>query len=97
VVVQIESTPPTADVFRMPSEIKVGATPWKTELPSEAGMKVFLIKKPGFLDRKVEVDLRTGGTYTVKLARAAHRPQAAHPVEVRRKGEPVDPFRTPGT
>jgi hypothetical protein len=60
-------------------------------------MKVFLIKKPGFLDRKVEVDLRTGGTYTVKLARAAHRPQAAHPVEVRRKGEPVDPFRTPGT
>jgi serine/threonine protein kinase len=105
VVVQIESTPPGADVFRLPSETRVGATPWRAELPREAGTQRFVIKKSGYADKRVEVDLRTGGTQTVKLAKSARRsgagagagtPAAAAPAggsgPVRRKGEPVDPF-----
>ncbi len=111
VVVEIESTPRGADVYRLPSETKVGATPWHEELPSEAGVQVFLLKKPGFAEQRVEIDLRTGGTHTVKLARLVHRagptptpspaspaPQAPAPASapVRQKGQPVDPFaRTP--
>jgi len=102
VAVKIQSTPPGADVYRLPSETKVGVTPWAAELPSEAGMQVFVVKKSGYADRRVEVDLRGGGTQTVKLARVSRRAAPASTVaappsgagQVRRKGEPVDPFRT---
>ena len=95
VAVEIASTPRGAEVYRLPSETKVGATPWKAELPSEAGTQVFLIRKAGFADRRVEIDLRTGGTQTVTLLRAPRRPATppAGTGSVRRKGEPVDPFR----
>jgi len=94
VVVEIESTPPGAEVFRLPSETKVGATPWKAEVPSEPGTQVFLVKKSGFADRRVEIDLRTGGARTVSLPRAVHRSGTPAPSgSVRRKGEPVDPFK----
>ena len=104
VAVQIDSTPPGADVFRLPSETKVGATPWKAELPSESGVQIFVVKKAGYADRRVEVDLRSGGTQSVKLARVTRRgapsaapatpPPAGGAGQGRRKGEPVDPFRT---
>ncbi|HSK00771.1 MAG TPA: PEGA domain-containing protein, partial [Kofleriaceae bacterium] len=97
VVVQIESNPRGADVFRLPSETRVGATPWRTELPSEAGTQLFVVKKPGYADRRVEIDLRSGGTRSVKLVRAARgtqpTPAAGTGGGSRRKGEPVDPFR----
>jgi len=108
VVVDIASTPRGAEVYRLPSETKVGATPWHQELPSEAGVQVFLLKKPGFADQRVEIDLRTGGTHSVKLARLTHRPTPTSPaspppsspasppphdpVPVRHKGDTVDPF-----
>ena len=104
VVVEIESTPHGADVFRWPSETKVGSTPWRVELPREDGTQTFLIRKPGFQERRVVVDLRTGGTRAVKLARALYRPPQPPPqppstrgAPVRREGEPVDPFRPGGT
>jgi tRNA A-37 threonylcarbamoyl transferase component Bud32 len=102
VVVEIESTPRGAEVYRLPSEIKVGTTPWRAELTSEAGMQVFVVRKAGFVDQRVEVDLRTGGTRAVKLSRPVHRPASPQPTpegtpgQLRRKGEPVDPFRTGG-
>jgi hypothetical protein len=99
VVVEIDSTPRGAEVFRLPSETKVGSTPWTAELPSEAGVQVFVVKKPGFVNRRVEIDLRTGGASLVKLPHLAHRPARppANLGPVRHKGEPVDPFasRTP--
>jgi serine/threonine protein kinase len=98
VTVEITSSPRGAAVFRLPSETRVGATPWKAELPSETGVQVFLVRKPGFIDRLIEIDLRTGGTQTVKLVRATRRAPAPPVEPVRRKGEPVDPFspsRTP--
>ena len=102
VLVQIESLPLGADVFRIPSETKVGSTPWRAELPREdTGTQVFLVKKPGFVDRLVEIDLRTGGKRSVRLQRSVARKPAAPvprttPERIRREGEPVDPFRTPG-
>jgi serine/threonine-protein kinase len=95
VVVEIESSPRGADVFRLPSETKVGATPWRAELPSEDGKQVFVIKKVGYAERRVEIDLRTGGKQVVKLSRVIRRPGSPpiSTVPVRRKGEPVDPFR----
>jgi eukaryotic-like serine/threonine-protein kinase len=106
VIVQIESTPRGAAVYRLPSETKVGSTPWRAELPKEAGTQVFVVKKSGFGDRRVEIDLRTGGSHTVKLPRSIHRPTGtppSAPVKTepantgpgRQKGEPVDPFGRP--
>jgi serine/threonine-protein kinase len=94
VVVKIESMPSGAEVFRLPSDIKLGATPWRAELPSEAGVQVYLIKKPGFVDRRVDIDLRTGGTRAIKLLPTAHRPAPPPAViaPVRHKGDPVDPW-----
>jgi len=96
VVVQIESTPSGAEVFRLPSETKVGSTPWRTELPREAGVQVFVLRRAGFVDRQVEVDLQTGGKQTIKLSpRRVHRPAPPAPANsapARRRGEPVDPF-----
>jgi hypothetical protein len=83
-------------VFRIPSETKVGSTPWRTALPKQAGLQVFLIRKPGFVDRLVEIDLRTGGTRAVRLLRPARKPSAppASRAPIRREGEPVDPFHS---
>jgi serine/threonine protein kinase len=103
VVVEIESTPHGAEVFRLPSETRVGVTPWRMEVPREDGTQTFLIRKPGFAERRVVIDLRTGGTRTVQLPRAAFRPPAqgatrTEPARepVRKEGEPVDPFRNGG-
>ena len=98
--IEIESMPHGANVFRLPSEIKVGSTPWHTELPRDTGTQMFLVKKPGFIDQVVEIDLRTGGTRAVRLLRLSHKP-APPPVKQsqppgRREGEPLDPFRAPG-
>jgi len=107
VVVEIESTPVGADVYRIPSETKVGLTPWRAEVPSEAGLQVYVVRKAGYSERLIEIDLRTGGTRTVKLSRL-HRasavptapassgsPAATGTGSNRQKGEPVDPFRKP--
>ncbi len=104
-VIEIESTPHGAEVFRLPSETRVGVTPWRIAMPREDGTQTFLIRKPGFAERRVEVDLRKGGTYAVRLPRAMVRlpsPQAAAKgaapaAPARKEGEPVDPFRTGGT
>jgi hypothetical protein len=92
----IESQPRGAEVFRLPSETRVGATPWRAEVPREAGTQVFVVKKVGYADQRVEIDLRTGGTRTVKLARAPRRsaPASTKAAPARRRGEPVDPFRS---
>jgi serine/threonine-protein kinase len=98
VTITITSKPSGADVFRMPSEVKVGVTPWTGELERVDGSGVFLVKKPGFVDRQIELDLRTSGDTTVELARiAAHAPavhvtQPPPPNPGRKKGEPIDPF-----
>jgi hypothetical protein len=101
VAVEIESTPHGADVFRLPSETRVGTTPWHVELPREDGTQTFLIRKPGFAERRVVIDLRTGGTRAVKLPRAIYHQPPAGPSPKsgsgRHEGEPVDPFRTGGT
>jgi serine/threonine-protein kinase len=100
VAVEIRSTPPGADVFRMPSETRVGFTPWKAELMKEPGSQVFVIKKPGYVNQVVEIDLRTGGARLVKLLRPLRKPAPPPPTSkappVRREGEPVDPFRPKG-
>jgi serine/threonine-protein kinase len=103
VQVEIDSLPYGAEVYRIPSETRVGYTPWKAELPRDTGTQVFLVRKLGFGDRRVEVDLRTGGAVSVKLPRMARKPTAqpaspaAAPMPTRRAGEPVDPFRSGGT
>jgi serine/threonine-protein kinase len=102
VTVRIDSRPLGAEVFRIPSDTRVGATPYTAALPRQDGVQVFLIRKRGFLDSRVEIDLRTGGTQLVHLARAVHRPAPAPrptpaSAPARREGEPVDPFRPGGT
>jgi serine/threonine-protein kinase len=107
VVVEIESTPHGAEVFRLPSETRVGVTPWRMTVQREDGTQTFLIRKLGFADRQVVVDLRTGGTHAVKLSpRAVYRPplpplpplpEAGKSVPARKVGQPVDPFRDGGT
>ena len=99
-VIEIESTPHGAEVFRLPSETLVGVTPWRMEVPREEGTQTFLIRKPGFAERRVVVDLRTGGTRAVRLPRVAYRPPPApgapRTEPGRKEGEPVDPFRNGG-
>jgi serine/threonine-protein kinase len=99
VQVQIESTPPGANVFRQPSQTWLGSTPWRAELPREDRTQLFVIRKPGFADQGVEIDLRTGGTRAVRMPRLIRKgPPGPPPRQApsRREGEPVDPFRTPG-
>ena len=97
VAIDIESSPPRADVFRWPSEVKVGVTPWHGELERADGVAVFVIKKRGRIDQRVEVDLRTGGRSRVTLPPVSSivhpAPPAAPPAATRHKGEPADPFR----
>jgi hypothetical protein len=99
VVVEIESIPYGAEVFRLPSETQVGVTPWRMEVPREEGTQTFLIRKLGFGERRVVIDLRTGGTRVVRLPRTTFRPTPTPPQDStraepsRKEGEPVDPFR----
>jgi serine/threonine-protein kinase len=100
VVVEIESIPYGAEVFRLPSETRVGVTPWRMQVPREQGTQTFLIRKPGFGERRVVVDLRTGGTLVVRLPHVTYRPPpppgAPSTEPARKEGEPVDPFRNGG-
>jgi hypothetical protein len=97
VVVEIESTPPGAEVFRLPSETRVGVTPWRMEVPREDGTQTFLIRKVGFGERRLVIDLRTGGTRAVRLPHVTTRPppppqDSTRAEPARKEGEPVDPF-----
>ncbi|HET7505885.1 MAG TPA: serine/threonine-protein kinase [Kofleriaceae bacterium] len=95
---EVTSTPPGAEVFRHPSGIKLGTTPWNGDLPSDDGAQVLLIKLKDYGDERVEIDLRTGGSRHVQLRRLKRRPAPGHPspmpatAPTRRPGEPVDPF-----
>ncbi len=101
VPVTIESTPAGAEVYRMPSQLKVGVTPWTYELDRGDGIAVFVVRFAGYRDAKVELDLRQGGSKTIALERIA--PVVRAPVRTgkppktgrRRKGEPVNPFEKP--
>jgi hypothetical protein len=92
VPIHLESVPPRAEVFRLPSEIKVGATPWDGELQRSEGVAVFVVKKRGYLDQRIEVDLRSGARSRVRLSPV---PATVHPSDDhdRHKGEPADPFK----
>ncbi len=97
--VTIESEPAGADVYRMPSQLKVGVTPWREKLEHGDGVAVFVVKSAGYQDAKVELDLREGGSQRVTLKRIATtiikppaRPAKPPPSSGRRKGEPVNPF-----
>ncbi len=79
VEVTIQSKPEGADIYRLPSEVKVGATPWITELGRADGTAVFVLKKAGWVDRRVEVQLSAGGTTSVELERVAVHPAGVHP------------------
>jgi hypothetical protein len=95
VVVEIESTPHGAEVFRLPSETRVGVTPWRMEVQREEGTQTFLIRKLGFGERRVVIDLRTGGTRAVQLPHLPYRPppqDSSRAEPARKEGEPVDPF-----
>jgi serine/threonine protein kinase len=97
VPVTIESTPAGAEVYRMPSQLKVGVTPWTDSLDRGDGVAVFVVKFAGYQDAKVELDLREGGSKTVALkrigpvVRTTVRP-GKPPATGRRKGEPINPF-----
>jgi hypothetical protein len=105
--ITIHSKPDGADVYRMPSETKVGTTPWDEDLASADGMAVFVVKKRGYGDARVQIDLRTGGAQDVELASLATvKPPPTKRVAPgkepvpnvpsgRKKGEPVDPFAPP--
>jgi serine/threonine-protein kinase len=94
--IKIDSVPAGADVFRMPSELKVGVTPWGDQVEQSDGIAVFVVKSAGFLNARVELDLRAGGAQTVTLKRRAaatvRRVPVRPPTPTRRKGEPVNPF-----
>jgi serine/threonine protein kinase len=92
--ITINSTPDHADVFRIPSDVKVGETPWTSALDKADGAGVFVIKKQGFNDGRVEIDLSTGGSAHVELIKIVGRPvkSPTHSQPDRRKGEPVNPF-----
>jgi serine/threonine-protein kinase len=87
VKIKVSSTPPGAEVYRMPDAIKVGTTPWTTELPRQDGTAVFVLKKARYEDGRVEIDLTKGGSVRAKLQREERRRPG------RRRGDPVDPFK----
>ena len=73
----------------MPSESKVGVTPWSREIERVDGAGVFALKKPGFADARVEIDLRISGSAHVALApvKAADKPTTSITRTVRPKPE----------
>jgi serine/threonine-protein kinase len=101
ITVTITSKPSDAEVFRLPSEVKVGVTPWTSELERVEGSGVFVVKKHGYIDQQIDIDLRSGGERAVELAKIATAapvvrarvPAAVQPAATgRKKGEPADPF-----
>jgi serine/threonine protein kinase len=90
VPVHIESSPSRADVYRLPSQVKVGVTTWDSELEVADGLAVFVVRKRGYIDGRVEIDLHKGGRTRITLVRIGTR---VPPTETHRKGEPMDPFK----
>jgi hypothetical protein len=93
VAVGIDSAPSRAELYRWPSEVKVGATPWRGELERADGVAVFVVKKRGYADRRIEVDLRTSTMTQVTLTPATPARPTSRPPASRHKGEPADPFQ----
>ena len=91
VSLHVESSPSHAEVYRLPSQVKVGVTPWDGELERTDGVAVFAIKRHGYRDGRVELDLHTGGRVRVALVPVVSSPPTQ--AEQRHKGEPADPFK----
>lgn len=97
VALTIESVPAGAEVYRMPSQLKVGVTPWTSSSERGDGVAVFVVKSAGYQDAKVELDLRRDASQTVTLTKIASVVRTPirtikPPATGRRKGEPVNPF-----
>jgi serine/threonine protein kinase len=94
VAIHIESVPSDADVLRWPSGVKLGVTPWDRESKRSDDVAVFVIRKRGYADHRIEVDLRTGVQSHIELSRMAPtRPRPASPIDGRQRGQPVNPFK----
>jgi serine/threonine-protein kinase len=94
VAIHIESLPSGADVLRWPAGVKIGVTPWDGETAYRDEVAVFMIRKRGYADHRIEIDLRTGARSQVELSRIApSRPRPTSTVDGRQPGQPVNPFR----
>jgi tRNA A-37 threonylcarbamoyl transferase component Bud32 len=98
--VQIDSSPQGAVIYRLPKGLRVGVTPLAAPFPHEEGLADFELRKPGFENATISIDLRTGGAVAPKLVPVVPRrrvPAAPPPsreptTPARRKGTPVNPF-----
>ncbi|OIP42250.1 MAG: hypothetical protein AUK47_04795 [Deltaproteobacteria bacterium CG2_30_63_29] len=65
---QITSTPEGADIYQ--NDEMIGKTPMEFELPKEEGSMTLVLKYDRREDETIELDLKKGGTHSVKLKKA---------------------------
>jgi serine/threonine protein kinase len=92
--VEIASRPGQAEVFR--NGTRLGLTPFRDTFPPSAKALVFVIKKPGYEDRVVEIRADRDRAQVVELQRKRVRRPAVRPPPRNKlrpeEGGPVDPF-----
>jgi len=79
----ITSTPPGADVYRLPDRTRAGVTPFELTAPRDGADLDLVISKRGFASSTVHVRADGDHTETVTL-----RPRAAAPATPKPPGEP---------
>ena len=97
VTLTIESNPPGADVYRHPSGLKVGRTPYSTTRTAAEGELVYLVSKRGYESEEVSLEADETGKAKVRLKkkeperrRRQPKPQAVEPQK-----KPDPPTTTP--
>jgi hypothetical protein len=85
----------------MPSEAKVGVTPYEADVERSDGTVTYVVRKSGYADARAEIDLRTGSDTDLELHKAkgakssppttTTTPVTTH-TSTRKKGDTVDPF-----
>jgi serine/threonine-protein kinase len=89
---RIESEPPGAEVFRAADGLLVGMTPLTDERLPSSGKAVFVVKKSGFADGRVELEADRDGSAQVKLDKLRAKPAPEKPKRQRVRDGAYDPF-----
>jgi hypothetical protein len=75
----VQTAPPGAEVFRFADGVRLGITPWQSLHPTDEGTLPLLLRRPGYADRRVDLELSHDDDRQEMLVALALAPLSTEP------------------
>jgi hypothetical protein len=93
VSISISSEPAGADVYLMPSESRLGKTPFEDTLPTAIGERVFVLKLRGYEDKTIAMAANSTGEHSAILEKIAKTDKRTAKRTKKKKKKARDPVK----